>query len=287
VPQDYADGNSRSCELVTIPVCVDYTLQAGSSILQVKMTLDNTAKDHWLRACSATGLKTDVSVSDAHFDVVERPIPLPDSRGWVERAYGMQPLQTFADVSDGEDGLAVLPKGLFEYEAIDDPERTLALTLIRACRIKLAVSEEKMTELPDEGVQCPGKQTFEYALCPHAGDWRAANLSEVSNVWNTPVRAMQIGRGKGDLPLENSLFTLKGQDLNISSVQPLEKGIQIRLFNVGSKSQIAELTFGQDIQRAALCKMDDSELQEIEIFGNRTSIPVGAKKIATVHVDFM
>lgn len=41
-----------------------------------------------------------------------------------------------------------MPKGLFEYEVFDDT--TMALTLIRACRIKLAVSEEKVTELEDE-----------------------------------------------------------------------------------------------------------------------------------------
>lgn len=287
VPADYADGNRRSSVLTTIPVRIDYTLRAGSPLLQVEITLDNTAKDHWLRVCTATGLKTDISVSDAHFDVVERPIPLPDSRGWVERAYGMQPLQTFADVSDGENGLAVLPKGLFEYEAIDDDERTLSLTLIRACRIKLAVSEEKMTELPDEGVQCPGRQVFEYALCPHAGDWRSANLSEVSNVWNTPVRAMQIGRGKGSLPLEQSLFLLKGQDLRVSSVQPLEKGILIRLFNVGAKPRTAEMIFGRPVKRAIRCRMDGSEQKGLEHSDNRLAMPIGAKKIVTVKVDFV
>ncbi|VGO21922.1 alpha-mannosidase [Pontiella sulfatireligans] len=284
VPQDYADGNSRSCTLATIPVRMDYTLQAGSPLLQVKLTLDNTAKDHWLRACSATGLDTGISVSDAHFDVLERPIPLPDSRGWVERAYGMQPLQTFADVSDGTNGLAVLPKGLFEYEAIDDPQHTLALTLLRACRIKLAVSEEKMTELPDEGVQCPGVQTFEYALCPHAGNWQAADLATVSSIWNTPVRAMQIGRGKGSLPLEQSFIALKGKGIRISAIKPAEdaNGIIVRLFNTSKEEQTATLQLGKETTCTRV-GMDESEVEALGSF-QTLELSVPAKKILSVKL---
>src|SRR5690606_7076193 len=128
----------------------------------------------------------DVTWADSHFDVVSRPVPLPDSTGWVEQAEGTHPLRTFVDMSDGKNGLALLTKGIYEYEAFEDESRTLALTLIRACRIKLAVSEEKQAELPDQGVQCPGRHRFEYAICAHDGDWRRANLLREAALYHTP-----------------------------------------------------------------------------------------------------
>lgn len=288
VPTDYADGTTRSETLIDLPVKIEYRLEAGSRSLKVKLTVDNKAQDHLFRACFPSGIKTDVSVADSHFDVVERDIKLPNSTGWVERAFGTHPLQTFVDLSDGKDGLALMPEGMFEYEAIDDKERTLALTLIRACRIKLAVSEEKQTELPDAGIQCPGVHTFEYAVCIHEGDWRKAGLLHEAAVVNTPVRAAQIGRGQGDLPLEGGFLTLDTADLSISAVKPAEdgSGVLVRLFNPSAENVSGVLQFCKCIKSAQLCKMDESVVEELKAANGKLQITVEPKKIRTYKITF-
>ena len=167
--------------------------------LKITLSLDNRALDHWLRANFPTGLATDATWADSHFDVVSRAIAIPDSTGWVERAGGTHPLRTFVAMSDGRDGLALMPKGIFEYEAFADDAHTLALTLLRCCRIKLAVSEEKLTELPDPGVQCGGPQRFEYAVAVHAGTWSEAAIPRRAAAYAAPPRAAQVGRGRGQL----------------------------------------------------------------------------------------
>ncbi len=286
IPQDYADGNSRSANLVELPVEVRYRLEKNAKKLQVTTTIDNVAKDHLLRACFPTSLNTDKSVADSHFDVVERDIALPDSTGWVERAFGTHPLRTFVGLSDGKNGLALLPKGIFEYEAIDDQERTLALTLIRACRIKLAVSEEKQTELPDVGIQCPGRQSFSYDICVHAGTWEDAALLSEAATGYTAVRAAQIGRGKGDLPLEASLLTLDNTVLHISAIKPAEDGhgIIVRLFNPSAGLQKVTLGFGQVIIGANRCGMDESDQGGVGLNGDSINDEIPAKKIVSYRV---
>jgi alpha-mannosidase len=286
VPADYDDGRRRSDQRVPLPVRVEYRLEAGSPALKVTLTVDNRAKDHWLRACMPTGLAAEVSWADSHFDVLARPIAVPDSTGWVERAYGTHPLRTFAGLTDGRDGLAVMPKGLYEYEAIDDQPRTLALTLIRACRIKLAVSEEKQTELPDEGIQCPGLRRFEYAIVPHAGDWRAARLLTEAAKAYVPVRAAMTGRGKGDLPAEMSLMTLDNQVLHVTCVKQAEDGdgLIVRLFNPLEEPQPAALTFCRPIERAARCRMDEGGAEPLPAAGRRIELTLAAKKIVTLRV---
>jgi alpha-mannosidase len=225
-------------------------------------------------------------VADTHFDVLERPIAVPDSTGWVEAARGMQPLQTFAGLSNGEDGLAVLPRGLFEYEVFDDATRTLALTLLRACRIKLAVSEEKQTVLPDRGVQCPGPQRFEYAVCAHAGDWQAADLPARAADYGVPVRAVMTGRGKGALPLECSLFTLEGAGVQVTAVKQAEDGhgLIVRLLNPLAEAREAKLTFGHAVAEAALCRLDEGVVAALASCCRTVAVPLPPKKIATVKV---
>lgn len=286
VPVDYADGQSRNTMLADLPVKVAYTIEKGAKAVKVTLTVDNKAKDHWLRANFPTGLPAEVSWADSHFDVVSRPIPIPDSTGWAEQAGGTHPLRTFVDLTDGTDGLALMPKGIFEYEVFEDDNRTLALTLIRACRIKLAVSEEKLTELPDQGIQCPGIRTFEYAICAHEGDWKQAGLLRQAAEYAAPVRVAATGRGQGRLPLEAGFFTLDGDVLQVTAVKQAEdgSGMIIRLFNPTDAEVQAVFRFGVEVECVFRCRMDESHTALLSAEGRTVSTPVEPKKIATFKV---
>lgn len=289
VPVDYGDGSGRSDQLVELPVRVDYRLEADSCELGVTLTVDNRARDHWLRVAFPTGLRTDETWADSHFDVLSRPIPVPDSTGWVEPAGGTHPLRTFVALTDGQDGFALLPKGIFEYEAFEDEKRTLALTLIRACRIKLMVSEEKQSELPDAGVQCPGMRRFEYAISVHAGDWRKAGLLAAAAKRYAPVRAAMTGRGRGHLPHEASLFALRDPNLHVTCVKQAEDGggLIVRFFSPLPEKQAAELSFGRPVASAELCRMDESVVEALPVKGNVVRLVAGPKKIRTLRVRLM
>ena len=262
----------KSCEqnpsdiYTKIPIRTSYTLYKDADYISVKTELINNAKDHWLRANFPTGIQTEYSYSDSHFDIVRRDIAAPDSTGWVEQAFGMQPMRTFAAVTDGKDGFSVMPKGLFEYEVFDDS--TMVLTLIRACRIKLAVSEEKVTELQDEGVQCPGKQVFEYAM--HFGKGEINELPNCAAQIFANVKCAVCGRGKGTLPLENSMFEIENKNVHVTAVKRADngEGIIIRMYNPTDTEQRVDIS-------AQKCKMDES------VIGAFDGI-VGAKKIITV-----
>ena len=262
----------KSCEqnpsdiYTKIPIRTSYTLYKDADYISVKTELINNAKDHWLRANFPTGIQTEYSYSDSHFDIVRRDIAVPDSTGWVEQAFGMQPMRTFAAVTDGKDGFSVMPKGLFEYEVFDDS--TMVLTLIRACRIKLAVSEEKVTELQDEGVQCPGKQVFEYAM--HFGKGEINELPNCAAQIFANVKCAVCGRGKGTLPLENSMFEIENKNVHVTAVKRADngEGIIVRMYNPTDTEQRVDIS-------AQKCKMDESVIGEFDGI-------VGAKKIITV-----
>ncbi|MCK5851744.1 hypothetical protein KAH27_01835, partial [bacterium] len=209
--------------------------------------------------------------------------------GWVEEPLGTFPMRTFTDISDGKNGLALFTKGLFEYEAIDNSDRTLALTILRACRIKLAVSEEKQAELPDKGVQCPGEQEFDYSICVHEGSWQNAELLSKAACYYTPVRAATTGRGKGELPHEFSLFTLDNPKLHITCIKKAENDddLIIRLFNPSENEEKLSLTFGKKINSACICRMDEAIIKEIEIKDQNIIHNIPPKKIVTFKIGLI
>lgn len=249
----------ESCEVnpssiyTKVPVKTSYTLKANADYIEVKVELTNNAKDHWLRVNFPTDIKTKYSYSDSHFDIVRRNIEIPDSTAWVEQAFGTQPLRTFACVTDGENSFSVMPKGLFEYEVFDDS--TMALTLIRACRIKLAVSEEKITELEDEGVQCPGIRSFEYAM--HFGTGETNVLPNKAAEIFAGVKCAVCGRGKGELPLSNSVLEIDNQNIHVTAIKRADdgNGIILRYYNPTNEVQKVKVKTDGRIYR---CKMDET-----------------------------
>lgn len=257
-----------------IPVKITYTLDADADYIKVNLELDNTAKDHWLRANFPTGIKTDFSICDSHFDLVKHDIKIPDSTGWVEQAFGMQPLRSFASVTDGENGFSVMPKGLYEYEILDNS--VMALTILRACRIKQAVSEEKMTILDDKGVQCPGKQVFDYAMHFDAADY--TTLPNKAAEIFAGVKCAAAGRGKGTLPRESSLFSIDNKNLHVTAVKRAEdgNGVIVRYYNASEVEQSVTITSDKQLY---MCKMTEEIVEKM-----KKTHKVGAKKIETLRL---
>lgn len=262
---------------VKLPVSVVYTLDKDSDILSIKTTVDNKAKDHWLRAAFPTEIEAEYSYSDSHFDIVKRKIAVPDSTGWVETAYGMQPLRSFAALTDGENGFAVCPKGLYEYEAYEDGKNTMALTLLRACRIKLQVSEEKITELPDREMQCPGENSYEYALCFFEND--VAALPNKAAEYFTSAPCAVSGRGQGKLPHNYSLLGIDNKRLHVTAVKKSEQGDNtvVRLYNPTDSVQALNL-------KTATGEIYITDMAENKLIKTNGEISVLPKKILTLMI---
>lgn len=285
LPVDYDDGRRRNSVTAEMPVRMDYTLEKNTRYLKVKCSLTNNAKDHWLRVNFPSGIKTSHSVADSHFDVIRRPVTLPDPSGWVEQPRGTHPLRTFVDVSDGQAGLACFTKGLFEYEVFDDETGTLAVTLIRACRIRLKVSEEKTTERSDEGIQCPGKHVFEYAICPHHGDYTDARLIRLAAEYHTPARALMAGRGKGSLSTEAFLFDIDNTNVHVTAVKMAEdrSGLIIRMFNSTNVNQPVQINFPFAVT-AFKVRMDEQGQTRIPAKETTIEYSLQRKEILTLKI---
>src|SRR4029077_1320083 len=106
------------------------------------------------------------------------------------------PSRRFVDASNGEVGLALVHDGLLEYEVVEDG-RELALTLLRAVGF-LSRTEPALRLNPAgpvdplEGPQLAGRQVAEYALVPHRGDWRDADLYAIADAALVPLERARV-----------------------------------------------------------------------------------------------
>lgn len=282
-----SDEKGRSEDLINIPVSLYLTLTNDSPFLDCRIAVENTAADHWLRMVFPTDLDSDTVRADSHFDVVERNIPLPDSTGWKEEWVGTYPMRSFVDISDGNMGLAVITEGLFEYEAMRDDRNSIAVSILRSLRIKLEVSETHKEIIKDPGPLCLGRREFRFAIYPHKGAWRDADLPFISQSFSMPMRACQIGNSKGDMPAGWGMLEISPRSLVYSAVKQSEDGksIVLRLFNPTDEAVKGKISFQGDIQSAFLMNLDEKDGEKLEITENN-EIPVSCppKKILTLGI---
>ncbi|MCX7000195.1 MAG: glycosyl hydrolase-related protein, partial [Candidatus Sumerlaeota bacterium] len=254
VPRECRDDTHRSDDHVELPVTHLVTLTKGSRRVDVVTGFDNAARDHRLRLLFPTRLVHALSShADSHFDVVERPIALPNRDDWKEPVVGTYPYRTFVDVSDGRRGLALLSEGLQEFEVTRDEACAIAITLVRAVRIKLEVSEQRKQELPDPGTQCPGRHEFRMAIQPHDGNWTEAALPENALRLSVPLRAAQFGKNKrGYLPRALRFITCSNNRAMLSAIKKAEKSdaIVLRLYNPSDDAQTGTIQIAKEIRRA-------------------------------------
>jgi len=189
-------------------------------------------------------------------------------------------------LSDGRAGLAVLTEGLFEYEVFDDERRAIALSLVRSFPIKLQVSEEKKEVLPDTGVQCPGPQSFRYAILPFEGGVVEGGVLPAAQRFVNPPRVIQVAAGPGQLPREFSLLRVEGPGLVVTAVKRCENSdeLLVRLFNSDTQTRTGRLTFGCRVGSVRTAELDESVIGELAVGDNGVDLTLPPKKIVTLLV---
>ena len=199
------DRTRRVGEHVTVPIRSRISLSAGQRRVEVRTEVENTARDHRLRATFMTGVHTGVADAQGQFAVMRRHVDLPaEERARVpefdeEQEVSYHPQRAFVDVSDARRGLAVLNRGLPEYEATPSDEGVwLGVTLLRC--VGWLSRDDLSTRYKHAGppletpeAQCIGKYAFEYAVVAHGGDWLQGGIaaeaeSYVSPIFSAPVQ---------------------------------------------------------------------------------------------------
>lgn len=277
---------SRTKERREIIVTSRFTLRAGQKRLDVTTSLNNQCRNHRMRVVFPTGIAAEKSDAEASFDVISRDIHVKEGNAYYGRPNPQYPMYRFVDLSDGKNGFAVINTGIREYEAMDQKDRPLAITLFRAFTYRNCPIFGRWEVYPEmELAQCIGPQEWTYALYPHSGDWRNGCFREAEAL-NLPLEAAQVGPHEGTLPKAMSFLEVSGDNLQLSTFKRAEdrkSSYVARLFNPTDEAVIGTLKLHKPIKRAWLTNLNEDRQKELTPTDNTLRLKVGKKKIVTVE----
>jgi alpha-mannosidase len=277
--------SEETCELLITSLV---TLRKGSKVVDVTTSFNNTAENHRLRVLFPTRLDNATHChAESAFDVVERPIEPPEDSPWHGIGPRTYPMQRFVDVSDGTAGLAVINDGLREYEIVQRPDRTIAVTLLRAVETNICSSSASWETHPEMRLsQCPGPHEFRYRIYPHAGTWSDAEIYREVEPLALPMELLQAGAHGGDLPQRFSFLEIAPTNLVLSALKLSEDGtsLVVRVFNPTESQLESRITCFGTIKAAELISLEETSLGSCEPQGNAVRFVAAPKKIVTIRL---
>jgi 2-O-(6-phospho-alpha-D-mannosyl)-D-glycerate hydrolase len=284
--------------------------------LYIETRIQNHACDHKLSAVFPTDLNPAQSFVDESFAVVARDIDLPASIGWVEDPTPLMHQRAFTDLSEGERGLAILNRGLPAVQVTRTRRGAqIALTLLRSVgwlsRDDLASRRVAAGPLvPTPGAQCLGEYRYEYAILPHAGDWRQVyplaynyvapllvargdtheglQLREMNITRDDPTKVKPIPwpRG-GPNPDALSSVRIEPPQFVLSAVRRTAdgNGVVVRFYNVERQAATAQIAFHGPLRAAYRLNMNEERQENLPVHNQRLiKLPTRGGEVVTVEL---
>jgi len=167
-------------------------LEAGSTLVRIRLDLDNDAADHRLRARFPVGAGAE-SVTGTAFGTVRRPVLAPaEGTDGMEWPVPTAPAHRYVAAGNKDRGLAVFSPDFFEYEWSD--ARAISVTLLRD---NSPTARSDLPERPGHAAwptptpdaEEPGRHTIQLAVAP------SQNVEELEKMWEEtflPIQAMFV-----------------------------------------------------------------------------------------------
>jgi alpha-mannosidase len=220
---------------------------------------------------------------DSAFDVVKRPISIPDSTGWYEEAARTLPTLSFVDVADGKNGLAVLHYGFSEYEVQDNADRSIALTMLRCFGTAGNPTE---THVFQALAQCQGKHVFRYAVMPHAGDWRSGGVPQAAAAFTSPLRAIVATKHDGELPPVSSFISFDNPGFIVTALKKAEheNAVVVRGYNPAPEGIEVGITVPGNTASVTRITLEEKPLGDLTLAKNKAAFTVGKGEIVSLLI---
>jgi len=201
---------------------------------------------------------------EIQFGHVRRPAHMDDSRA---RAMFEVPAQRWADLGDGDYGVALLNDSKHGYDIHDSVMR---LSLLRA------------PTHPDPNAD-QGLHRFVYALMPHRGDFREAGVIQAAEELNTPLRF-----APADLPAgtSRSLVQVDTPQVIVEAIKRAEDSdaVVVRLYEAWGRSCRPRIETSIRHSRALLCDLLERDQQEVPTDGSTLELDFTPFQVVTLKL---
>ncbi|MFC4777070.1 glycoside hydrolase family 38 C-terminal domain-containing protein [Paenibacillus sp. GCM10023252] len=263
-PAGVSPCRSRAAEeKVVSTVEISLTMWDGSSTLDVRMKVDNKAKDQRLRLRMPLGRELEHTYSDSAFELVKRPVQRVeqfDAEKQKEVPVVVEPSHSMIAAEKDGAGLVIYQRGLQEYQVTSSTieevtEDVLELTLLRSVgwlsrddlRTRGGGAGPNM-ETPD--AQCVGEYDIDFAIAPaNKEKTLAAHLTEARQ-FRLPPR-IYTGRGANQ-----QLVEITNPNVQWSAIRASQGRLELRLWNPSEGQMSFAWVNGERYARIERCGLD-------------------------------
>lgn len=287
------DVNGRSEERQASTIETYVSVNRYENRVDIQTIIDNTVKNHRIRALFDTGLKTKTHIADQQFGTIRRDNYLEqveywEQENWEEKYYPIYPQQKFVDVSDDQKGIAILNKGLPQYEILHGEKPTIAVTLLAGTDY---MGKQDLVDRPGRrsGLHVEtldslllGKHEMNYSIVAHAGNEIESNVASKANEFTTPFVTVPVNEKSQTASLQDqsTFISIDESWLALSAVKKSENNdsLLIRFYNTtnqpiaSAKIEVNEAFFKNII----LVNLNETQLPEtdkrIQIMNNEINL---------------
>ncbi len=295
----------RSREEEIVPVTVYMTLQKDSRIIRFRTLIRNRCRDHRIRVMFPTGVHTQYSYAQTQFALTRHDI-IPESFdndnmpedvkrivvGARERSGITQfPQRDFVAVTDGQDGVCILNRGLPEYEVLPE-DTTVALTLFRS--VGWLARTDLHTRIGDAGpeiftpeAQCLRDMEFHYGICLFEGSAGEGRLLERAEEMNRSIPVVSTTVHEGALSADYSFVHLETEgDIRVTAVKSAQdgNGIILRLFHVGKQAESVRLVFHDCVERIYETNLAEEEKKELVLTEGIAQLDIRPFQVVSLRI---
>ncbi|MFI5366783.1 MAG: hypothetical protein ACHQ4J_14300 [Candidatus Binatia bacterium] len=274
-----ADRMRRGEQRVLLVLETEARVAPGVERVDLRVSVDNSAKDHRLRLLFPTGKPVTEFEAATTFDVVRRTTARPDDRQWVHPAPLTFPQHGFVSVN----GLTVAAPGLPESEVTAGG--VIAITFVRAVGWLALMDVTTRPQLAGPVMETPGAQclgTIAAQLSLFVGrDPRAVRDAELG-LW---------GVAAGEVPLlqpEGALITIEPHDVLLSALKPADDGMGLilRVLNPTDASLEAGIRVNCPFSRVAGVRLDETPA-DFAVFSadGRISFSLPAHALRSLRIE--
>ena len=273
----------RNTEMKPLTITANVSLTKSSPMVEVEMTVDNTAKDHRLRLMMPTGVDAPTYRASQAFYVAERPVAVdPATYAFEEKEKHEKPMSGFAYKREGNRGLCfVSGGGLHEVGAFEGAEGMLAVTLLRCFGSAVNGYVAK------DG-QMQGISSFRFGLLPLTEGDKDADIQRKADAFTAGVR-YRDDRTWQDLAAEHrSFYRLDAENTVFSTLKVAQdgEGLVYRFVNLSDTPETATVTFDRVPAEAAAVNLEECHPVPLAVTDKSVALDMPAWGIRTLYVKF-
>jgi alpha-mannosidase len=204
--------------------------------------------------------------------------------GAIRRPDGIEfPAQNWIDYGNGREGVALLNRGLPGNNVTDG---TMMLSLMRSTRIvSYGDASGGYTAGNDSSLELNKELAFDYALVPHAGDWRTAGVFRDGMEFNQPLMACPLATHPGKLPKRWGLLEITPHSVGMSALKRGPDGTAVlRIYEATGKATAAKVRLPAHVAAAEEVNLMEDAGRKLTVSDNGLQLDFRPFEIKTIKL---